>query len=222
MRSPFVYKTNRLYNPIRRLRTLLTTRRPLFALRGMRHFAQSYYARDFLCQAGIHSDLLTDYLSREHLEGNSPGRSRQNVIAYNPKKGAEVTKQLMAVCPEFKFQPIQNMTSVQVANFLRSCKVYIDFGNHPGKDRPPREAVMAGCCVITGRSGAAAYFEDTPVPDRYRLDPRSPGFEQNFRKVMSDVFDRYEDYVVDFDDWREHIRSEHANFRAQVAQYFGG
>ena len=46
---------------------------------------------------------------------------------------------------------------------------YIDFGPHPGMDRLPREAALAGCIVITNREGAAAHDEDVPLPPEYKF-----------------------------------------------------
>jgi len=46
-----------------------------------------------------------------------------------------------------------------------SRKLYVDFGKHPGKDRMPREAAVHGCCIITGRRGAAGNPFDIPIPN---------------------------------------------------------
>lgn len=53
---------------------------------------------------------------------------------------------------------------------MSKSKVYIDFGNHPGKDRIPREAAISGCIVITGKRGAAAFAEDVCIPETYKFD----------------------------------------------------
>lgn len=52
---------------------------------------------------------------------------------------------------ELNFKPIINMTRDEVIRELQRAKVYIDFGNHPGKDRIPREAAILGCCAIVGK-----------------------------------------------------------------------
>ena len=62
------------------------------------------------------------------------------------------------------------MTTQEVVQLVRSAKVYIDFGNHPGKDRIPREAAIGGCIVITGKKGSAAFEEDVPIPNKYKFD----------------------------------------------------
>jgi hypothetical protein len=61
------------------------------------------------------------------------------------------------------------MTDEEVTSLLRRSRAYVDFGPHPGMDRLPREAALAGCVVITNREGAAAYDEDLPLPSMYKF-----------------------------------------------------
>jgi hypothetical protein len=80
---------------------------------------------------------------------------------------------------------------------------------------------MAGCCVITGRSGAAAWPQDTPTPDAWRLDPRSPDFLRAFRARVDEVFADHARASLAFEPWRERVRGERALFHAQVLGIFG-
>lgn len=221
LRNPLIYRRNRLYDPLRRIKKIWRTRLPFFALRAVKHFTQSYYAKNFLEQRDISASMLTDYLSEEHFTESPLKAERQDIIVYNPKKGMEITSRLIAAHPNLRFVPIENMTPVQVAGLLRSSKLYIDFGNHPGKDRPPREAVIAGCCVITGQSGAAAFEEDIPIPKSYRLDPYASGFLQAFEREARLILKDYPNRSTDFDAWRDRIRGERILFKAQVRQLFG-
>lgn len=219
-KSPFVYAGNRLFDPLRRLRTLWRIRQPLRAMRHVAHYAQSHYALDFLNKNGLKGELLTDYLSSEHFAASTSAITRKNQIVFNPKKGIEVTKHLIASHPELKFVPLQGMSPAQVALTLRESKLYIDFGHHPGKDRPPREAVIAGCCVITGLSGAAAVPQDTPIPKDYRLDPRLPEFSSSFASTVARIFEDFDQASSDFEIWREKIRGEEQEFKRQVRDIF--
>ena len=72
---------------------------------------------------------------------------------------------------KFNFIPIQGMSSIEVANLLESAKIYIDFGNHPGKDRLPREAVLSGCCIITNSKGSAKNSVDICISKKYKRYP---------------------------------------------------
>lgn len=202
------------------VRALISRRLPLFMLRRCFHLTQSEYARQYLISHGIHSMMLGDYLSGEHFVKSSPSCLKRNVIAFNPKKGRRITIELIRKFPEFKFVPIENMSAKDVANLLCGAKLYVDFGNHPGKDRVPREAAMAGCCVITGRKGAARFYEDIPIPDKYKLNEGRRDFFDAFGELCSDVLENYSDRVRDFDAYREKIASEPVNFDRQVCDVF--
>ena len=57
----------------------------------------------------------------------------------------------------------------QVTAKLLRAKIYIDFGPHPGMDRFPREAALAGCMIVTNTQGAAEYYADVPIPHKYKF-----------------------------------------------------
>ncbi len=195
----------------------------LFKKRRLVHFTQSRYAEVFLAKAGISSAPLTDYLGSDHLArpSNMDAAAKENIVAFNPKKGYKKTMALIDAYPHIQFIPIQNMTPMQVAEFLGRSKIYIDFGHHPGKDRPPREAAMAGCCVITGRKGSAHHYEDMPIPDKYKLDDSCKAYLECFGALAEKVFENYDDHSKDFDGYRTRILKEQDVFKQQVRQIFG-
>jgi hypothetical protein len=221
--NPFTQvRANRFYDPVRYLMGRLRNR-PLDSIRTLRHFAQSRYAQDFLRQHGIQAAMLSDYLGADHLRETGAAEdkhAKQDIIVFNPKKGADVTARLMRALPGHRFVPIQDLDAHGVAQLLRSAKVYIDFGHHPGKDRPPREAAMAGCCVIVGGAGASAEGLDYLVPPSCRLDPNAPGFVDAFRALVERIYADYPAMAREFDAWRAAIRREPAEFDAQVAAIF--
>lgn len=221
--NPFTQiRANRFYDPVRYLRGRLRNR-SLDSMRTLRHFAQSRYAQDFLRQRGIEAMMLSDYLGAEHLRETGADIDRHDkhdIIVFNPKKGADITARLIRALPGHRFVPIQNLDAHGVAQLLRSAKVYIDFGHHPGKDRPPREAAMAGCCVIVGGAGASAAGLDYLVPPGCRLDPHAPGFVDAFGALVDRIYADYPAMARAFDPWRAAIRREQAEFDAQVAAIF--
>jgi hypothetical protein len=106
-----------------------------------------------------------------------------------------------------------------VIKTLQKAKVYIDFGNHPGKDRIPREAAILGCCVITGKRGSAAFFEDVPIPDEYKFEDK----EKNIPKIIDkikDCLENYEKRYEDFDYYREVIKNEPQKFIEDLRKIF--
>lgn len=205
----------------RKYKSLIKARVPLIFLKNYTHFSQSNYAKKFLASQNIESTLLTDYLSKEHLKTeDSHIYQKNNIVAYNPKKGFHITKKLISTYKNIVFVPIENMNPRQVAELLQGVKIYIDFGNHPGKDRPPREAAMAGCCVITGQRGSAAFHEDVCIPSKYKLDEASPSFVEKFGNITDEIFKNYSKHSIDFNNYRSIIINEKEEFKNQIKNLF--
>lgn len=206
----------------KRYKSLLRSRLPLYRLRNSLHFTQSYYAKNFLKKSGVSSCDLSDYLGEDHLKYpfNGDASNKQNIVAYNPKKGQRQTKKLMERYPDIRFLPIANMTPMQVRELLQKAKVYIDFGHHPGKDRPPREAAMAGCCIITGIKGSANFYNDVPIPSKYKLNDTNDSYLENFEALVSDIFQNFDENSKEFTEYRDFILNEPELFRNQVKSIF--
>ena len=115
--------------------------------------------------------------------------------------------------------PLAGLTPSQLLNLMCSSKLYIDFGHHPGKDRMPREAVILGCCLITGFSGSAGNSYDIPV-SRFKLDPNNKDFYSNLDLLISDIFNNFDSVSLEFNDYRNSIASEKITFQKQVADIF--
>ena len=159
------------------LRTRLPSQREYaFQPRANVHHAwQSEYARQFLVARGVVDSLpLTDYIAPELIPGENELRvqGRRDQVLFNPAKGKQFTAALREACQgdAFEFVPLQGYTAAQMRELLSQAKVYIDFGEHPGRDRIPREAAACGCVVITGRRGSAGNAVDVPLADAYKID----------------------------------------------------
>lgn len=213
-------RESRLLDAMRYLYGLVRGRQGIGRMRRYRHFAQSHYAKLFLERRGLRAEMLTDYLGRQHLAAPSDGSRRDDIIVYNPKKGAKRTARLIAENPDLDFVPIQGMSAAEVRNLLERAKIYIDFGHHPGKDRVPREAAMAGCCVITGRRGSARYDEDLSIPGKYKLSDESDGYLMSFRPIVENIMANFESASKEFEAYRNCIREEHELFCQQVGTVF--
>ncbi|HOL22470.1 MAG TPA: hypothetical protein PLQ41_06420, partial [bacterium] len=118
-----------------------------------------------------------------------------------------------------KFVPLISMSRMQVIETLKKAKVYIDFGNHPGKDRIPREAAIMGCCVITGKRGSAAYFEDVPIPEKYKFEDKKENIPKIIERIR-DCLENYNERYKDFDNYREIIRKEPEKFVEDMKKIF--
>ena len=210
----------KLYNdfPLRYLKKILTSATSY----GVIHLVQSTYAMQFLRRLGINNSYyLSDYLREDYLiKSKIDVSNKKSIIAYNPKKGYEFTKEIIKQSKDIlRFVAIEHMTVEEVTDLLTKAKCYIDFGSHPGKDRLPREAALMKCCVITGRQGSAGFFEDLPIPDEYKFE--------NDIKVIPAIINRlkyclenYSDVIKDFEGYRDFIYNEPILFRQNVKDIF--
>lgn len=130
------------------------------------HLCQSAYAWEYVRQnVGGKQLMLTDWV--DVLDADVP-RLRRVVV--NPAKDAGLLKPFMAAHPDIDFVELRGLDRAGVAEVLWSSQVYMDFGRHPGRDRPPREAASAGCVVLSTKLGAAGFDEDMPLDDCYKFD----------------------------------------------------
>ncbi len=189
------------------------------------HLAQSYYAINFLeNKIGIAKDYVTylsDYINDIYFEKDAQlSQERDNVILYNPAKGGEKMKAIVESLPMFSWVALQGFTKEEMRYQMEHAKVYVDFGEHPGKDRIPREAGICGCCVITGRQGAAANDKDVPIPMRYKLDDTQDIDLNTFKEVVQDIFDNFNERSSEYDFYRKMIAAEKEQFEKDVKRIF--
>jgi hypothetical protein len=187
------------------------------------HLCQSFYAIDYLKKIGINSNIeyLSDYINDIYVSNynNIDNSKKENIVLYNPKKGYEFTRKIIKKSPHLNWTPIQNLTTEQVQNLMAKSKVYIDFGNFPGKDRFPREASMSGCCIITGKRGAAAFQEDVPIYEKYKFDDIQKNIPLIIDCINKCLHD-FNDSSRDFDEYRHTIAGEKEKFVSDVKKIF--
>lgn len=187
--------------------------------KGITHFYQSAYARNFLEKCGENEIVhLSDYINKTYLESMEK-LTRLDRVLYNPRKGIEFTRRLISASPELLWVPIENMTTEEVRRLLQTSKVYVDFGNHPGKDRFPREAAMCGCCVLTGKSGSAAFFEDVSINEDFKYDESTAKVEEIINKIKQ-CLSSFDEESKKFDYYRDCIRAEPQLFSLDVKEIF--
>lgn len=192
---------------------------------SLTHWVQSEYARQFLLINGVPQERISevgDYLDEVFLTRNKNlvKTGRKNIVAFNPRKGWEFTRKLMVLSLDLAWRPIENMTPEQVEEFLHTAKVYVDFGNHPGKDRIPREAVMSGCCLLTGKRGSAANDVDIPIPADLKYDDTKENIPAIVAKIR-ELLANYEQEVERLADYRHRICKEPELFTWQVRSALG-
>jgi len=187
------------------------------------HFVQSEYARNYLKSKNIKNIMyLSDYLNLYFIEGQqqkSVNFEKKNIVIYNPKKGFKFTQEIINQAKNITFIPIKDMTKEEVSKLLLSAKLYIDFGNHPGKDRIPREASISGCCLITSKRGSAGFYDDVPIPDRFKFEDKKkciPAIIEMIENILAD----YQKYRGYFDLHRDMIIKEHDVFIEDIKKIF--
>lgn len=196
-----------------------------FRKSNITHFVQSYYAKDFLKRQGVDEKkimFLSDYLDLDFLlESNiySSNNKRKSVVLYNPKKGWSFTNKIIKNASNIEWEALTNLTPAQMIVKLGTSKVYIDFGNHPGKDRIPREAAILGCCVITGKRGSARYSNDVSIKDCYKFDDIDSEIPNIIAKIES-CLQNYENHIVDFNSYRNDILKGQEEFQSNVEFIF--
>ncbi len=188
------------------------------------HWVQSDYAETFIKKNGIVDSQIhkvRDYLNQAFLlrASNIDISKKEDIVAYNPVKGFEFTQKLLKVAPEINWQPIRNMTPEQVQQLLAKAKVYIDFGHHPGRDRIPREAAISGCCVITGRRGAAANPNDIAIDNSFKFSDSDDNLIPIVNRIK-DIFSNFKTNYESHKKYREQIMNEPAEFEHDVKAAF--
>lgn len=182
------------------------------------HFYQSEYARLFLERKGIKNLYpLSDYVNDSFFEKTFSATDKEDIVLYNPAKGYKFTKKLIKRNPKLNWVALRNLTTAQVVELLKKGKVYIDFGNHPGKDRFPREAAISGCCIITGKRGAARNDIDIEISEKYKFDEKLKNID-DIVALIEDCLIHYEDRISDFADYRLKISKEKENFKLESLQ----
>lgn len=154
------------------------------------HFVQSYYAYEHCVKNGISKGkiyYLSDYIQDLFVKNakNEINCKKNDCVLYNPKKGYEFTFFLIQRCTSIQWRPLINMSSVQLSNLMKHSKIYVDFGNHPGKDRMPREAAISGCCILIGNRGAAKFKEDINIPDEFRFENEYSNITSIINKIQN-------------------------------------
>lgn len=183
------------------------------------HLCQSYYAINFLKRKKVnHIAYLSDYINDTFVKEND-NKQKTNKILYNPKKGYRFTKRIIKKANDLEWVPIKNLTTTQVKELLLQSKVYIDFGNHPGKDRFPREAAISGCIVITGKRGSAKFYEDVPISDEFKFKDSIKNIDKIVEKIR-DCLDNYDTKIKEFDSYREYIKGEKEQFKKDIDTIF--
>jgi hypothetical protein len=206
------------WNPILKYKHIS---QPIFTNKDIIHFYQSEYAHRYLMENTAKIIVpLFDYTAIETRTDNSNHINEKVYdIAIFPNKGGQLAADFLAKEPDLKYIQILNMSKEQVSTSLSDTKIYIDFGNQPGKDRVPREAAACGCLVFLHRQGSAAYYEDSPLDDFFLFtsDDISSG---NLSGRIKFALDNMHEIKAFQDYYKNKIKNEKNEFKFQCINFF--
>ncbi len=191
------------------------------------HMCASYYAFDYVSKRSCNevylciepiSKLFLDVFSREKKIISK--ESRKNVILYNSARNYNsIIKKLAALDADLIFEPLQGLNQQQLIEKYRTSKLYIDFGAFPGAERIPKEAVLFGCAIITGKRGASGFYGDVPIPDEYKFGNPKEQIGEIVVKIRH-ILDNYENIYPDFDEYRQTVLNLEENFKKSLCAIF--
>lgn len=176
---------------------------------GILHMYNCEYVKEYLKKRGISNDNLLYMCGPIRDEYfNATVSQKENIIAYNPKKNYEFTKKVITAISkerdDISFVAIEKMTPPQIVELLAKCKVYIDFGQFPGPERIPREAVTMYCNITTSRYGSTRNKIDVPIPAKYKIAAKRKNIP-HICETVYELFDNYEKHISEYDDYRTKV-----------------
>lgn len=189
------------------------------------HMYQSEYAHNFLVKNQFTNLIrVTDYINLDFMadadfkENNSQDKSK--LLAINPAKGFERSKLVLENLKTESVVLLENMNRSEVLNSLKSSKIYLDLGNHPGTDRIPREAALARCIVLTNQRGSALNNFDIPInKEIFKFDDSQPGFANELSEVIKTMGDNYEKFIDQQREYSVEILKGFDNFHREVDEF---
>jgi hypothetical protein len=187
--------------------------------------AQSAYQAEVLRALGVDQSkigMLSDYIKlpplvAEPAQAVNPGEKL--VYGFNPKKCKSLSDNFAALHPSATPCPLVNLTRLELLETLGACHAYIEFGNLPGKDRMPREALLLGKPVLIRKQGAGMFPEEWDLPEDCYFDT-SEIYDGSLFSRLSRLTAHPKDFHQEAERARSHIHGERERFRSQCEQVF--
>jgi len=189
------------------------------------HIAQSMYAKEFLLSHGIDNNgimLLREPLEEEFLDIAKKVKhdTKTNVIAWNSRKAYPAALKLMNILRKrgYTVLELKNVGRERMIKILFKSKVFIDVGIHPGRDRPPREAVAMDNIVIVNNHGGCYYYEDCMIPTDFKLNCCFD-CEINYNEYVESIenyLENYEYYIKKFQEFKQYVLQEPRIYRNDI------
>jgi hypothetical protein len=193
------------------------------------HFCDCAYARKHLELFSIPQNrimMLESYLHPFYVKNAlyKPKLKKENFVTFNPSKGYVFTQRLLMYCmangyEHIKFVALEGFTQEEVTDIYKLCKLHIDFGEFPGREYIPREAVINDCCIITGKKGASKYHEDVPIPEKYKFDHTDEALPL-IAECIDRILNNYDECVKDFAEYKQFALNLERAFEREIRENF--
>lgn len=182
------------------------------------HFYQSVYAQQHLYNKKFSKVLpLSDYINTDFLPDSNS--ERENVVLYNPVKGGAFVRKIANSMQNVRFVELKGFTRSELVNIMNKAKLYVDFGHFPGKDRLPRETVLNGCVILTGKAGASFFYEDVAIPDFFKIDAHKSNISEICNRINY-ILNNYQECYNQMLYYKGRILKERERFYNEINDIF--
>ncbi len=186
------------------------------------HLCASHYAFETIQkQTQNKVYLLIEPISLFYLKaGQYQAREeRKKQVLYNPVKSGAYVKLLSKKAKDISFVPLAGYSQEQLLDLYRHSLLYVDFGPFPGAERMPKEACYNGCLIITGRNGAANYYEDVLLPDQDKFEVTKANINIVLNRITTMLVNPSQFYKEE-QPYLERIASLETNFIKSIEELF--
>lgn len=200
------------------LKEYWSIRRKFVDYKAVIHLTQSQFAWSFLfARLNLVPSMLSDYTPLGEFTTDSTVE-RHHSVAYNFSKGRHWSELVGSEMADTRFVAIRNMTRKEVLETLASSSIYLDMGHHPGKDRLPREAALAGAVNVVARRGAGAFWADVPIPWEHKVSMENP--VGNASRIIGSILEDLPGALLKQQMYVNQIRQERSRFTDEARAIF--
>ena len=181
------------------------------------HMAQSYYSLNFLKKKFKNVKYLSDYQRDEIIKMKIKTKNKKNIICYSGKSNQFINRIIKSTnLPMIK---LSGLSSDKIIKILKSSKLFLDFGYHPGKDRLPREAVILNNCIITNKKGSALNSIDIPIKKKYKFKETNNNLLK-IKKTINEIINEYHNEIKNFKNYKNIVLKEKKKFLIDLKKIF--
>jgi len=180
------------------------------------HILQSYYVYNFLTNFAKTSKMffLHEPLEDDYLNFPISKDRKEDIVTWNTRKAYPITLKVIKALKKNKVHVVdlENVGKGNMINILGKSKIFIDIGIHPGRDRPPREAVVLGNIAVVNNHGGCFYYDDCMIEPPFKvdcytetkcnIDPKKVAedilhYMENYEYYYKKYFTKFRDYILE-------------------------